>query len=63
MGVGGVIGPWLGGYIHDVTGSYTSAFILCMAAFALAGIAFWVAAPRNAARLNAKMMKIPQPSD
>ena len=63
MGVGGVIGPWLGGYIHDITGSYTSAFILCMAAFALACIAFWVAAPRNAAKLNAKMMKIPPPSD
>jgi len=62
MGIGGVIGPWLGGYIHDTTGSYTSAFILCMVAFALACIAFWVAAPRNAAKLNAKIMRIPPPS-
>jgi len=57
MGIGGVIGPWLGGYIHDITGSYTSAFILCMAAFALSCTAFWLAAPRNAARLNAKIMR------
>ncbi|MBU2535434.1 MAG: MFS transporter [Chloroflexota bacterium] len=62
MGIGGVIGPWLGGYIYDVTGSYTSAFSLCMAAFALACTAFWIAAPRNAAKLNAERMKIPTPS-
>ena len=62
MGIGGVIGPWLGGYIYDVTGSYTSAFSLCMAAFALACTAFWIAAPRNAAKLNAQRMKIPKPS-
>ena len=59
MGIGGVIGPWLGGHIHDITGSYTSAFILCMAAFALSCLAFWVAAPRNAARLNDKIMMTP----
>jgi MFS family permease len=63
MGIGGVIGPWLGGYIHDITGSYTSAFFLCMAAFFLACIAFWIAAPRNADKLNAKIMKIPPLSD
>ncbi len=62
MGIGGVIGPWLGGYIYDVTGSYTSAFSLCMAAFALACTAFWIAAPRNAAKLNARRMKRPTPS-
>jgi sugar phosphate permease len=59
MGIGGVIGPWLGGYIHDITGSYTSAFILCMAAFALSCTAFWLAAPRNAAKLNAKIRMEP----
>jgi len=62
MGAGGVIGPWLGGYLHDITGSYTSAFFLGMGAFAIAGISFWVAAPRNAARLNAKFMRMTSPS-
>lgn len=48
MGLGGAIGPWLGGYIYDVSGSYMSAFLLCIACFALACIALWVAAPRYA---------------
>ena len=54
MGVGGAIGPWLGGYIYDISGSYNSAFVLCMVCFVLASIAFWVAAPRKAARLKSE---------
>lgn len=53
QGIGGAIGPWLGGYIYDISGSYFFAFILCMVCVGLAGIAFWMAAPRNAARLRA----------
>lgn len=52
MGIGGVVGPWLGGYIYDISGSYFSAFILSIASFVLAAVAFWIAAPRNAARLR-----------
>jgi MFS family permease len=54
MGIGAAIGPWLGGYIYDISGSYSSAFVLCMVCFGLACIAFWIAAPRNAARLRAR---------
>jgi sugar phosphate permease len=54
-GVGGAIGPWLGGYIYDVSGSYNIAFYISMAAFAVAGISFWIAAPRHAARLRARL--------
>jgi len=54
MGIGGGIGPWLGGYIYDISGSYNSAFVLCMVCFGLACIAFWIAAPRNAASLPGK---------
>ena len=54
MGVGGALGPWLGGYIYDVTGSYNGAFILAIVCLVLAGIAYWVAAPRNAHRLNGR---------
>lgn len=53
-GVGGAIGPWLGGYLYDRTGSYNTAFILCMIFFGLACIAYWVAAPRQAAKFNKK---------
>ena len=55
IGIGGAIGPWLGGYIYDISGSYISAFILCIVCFGLACIACWIAAPRNAARLRAKI--------
>lgn len=55
MGIGATIGPWLGGHIYDISGSYSSAFVLCMVCFGLACIAFWIAAPRHAARLRAKI--------
>ena len=54
MGVGGAIGPWLGGYMYDISGSYSVAFILSMVSLGLACISFWIAAPRNAARLRTK---------
>lgn len=53
MGVAAVIGPWLGGYIYDISGSYSGAFLLCMGCFCLACIAVWIAAPRNAGKLRA----------
>ncbi len=59
MGIGGAIGPWLGGYIYDISGSYSSAFTLCMVGFAVACVAVWIAAPRHAARLRARMEGMP----
>jgi MFS family permease len=56
IGVGGAIGPWLGGFIHDVTDSYHIAFIISMIAYALAGISYWIAAPRNADKIRAKYL-------
>jgi MFS family permease len=57
VGLGGAIGPWLGGFIYDVYGSYTIAFIISLAAIVLSGVSFWIAAPRNGAKLRAKMLK------
>ncbi len=54
VGIGGAIGPWLGGYIYDISGSYNTAFIISAVSFAVACGAFWIAAPRNAARLRAR---------
>jgi len=54
MGIGGGIGPWLGGYIYDISGSYSSTFVPCMLCFGLAGLAFWIAAPRNAVNVREK---------
>ena len=57
MGLGGAIGPWLGGYLYDTTGSYDNAFILCMACIVLASVSYWIAAPRNADKLHARRLK------
>jgi len=57
VGFGGAIGPWLGGYIYDVSQSYHVAFIISMAAFAVGGLSFWLAAPRKAESLRARLMK------
>ena len=54
MGVGAIFGPWLGGHIYDVTGTYLPAFILCIACIALSCLIFWIAAPRKGIK--------PQPS-
>ena len=48
FGIGGAIGPWLGGYIFDITGNYEIAFIVCIAAYTISCISFWMAAPRRA---------------
>ncbi len=50
FGLGGAIGPWLGGYIFDVTDSYSLAFIICIVAYTIACISFWIAAPHRAKR-------------
>ena len=52
MGVGGAAGPWVGGFIHDIFGSYRYAFALSMLCFGISAIAFVIAAPRR---------EIPQP--
>ena len=41
------LGPWLGGYIYDISDSYTSAFIFCLIFYCLACLAVWIAAPRK----------------
>ena len=57
VGFGGAIGPWLGGYLFDRLNSYNVAFIISLIAVGVAGISFWIAAPRNAGKLRAKMLQ------
>ena len=56
MGVGGAIGPWIGGYIYDVSGSYRLPFGLSMVSFALACVTFLAAAPRNADKIKQTLL-------
>ncbi|MBW1695652.1 MAG: MFS transporter [Deltaproteobacteria bacterium] len=52
MGIGGAIGPWIGGYIYDIRGSYDYAIILSMVCFALSGVTFVLAAPSRAYKIR-----------
>jgi MFS family permease len=42
-GMGAAVGPWFGGLVHDVTGSYRLAFLSSVAFSALASGCFWLA--------------------
>ena len=55
LGFGGAIGPWLGGYIYDTTGSYTVAFYIVIGAYLAAGACLVLAAPRKAAEIRARL--------
>jgi len=42
IGIGGAVGSWLGGFIFDTTGSYTSAFVIAALCCLVSVIAVWV---------------------
>jgi MFS family permease len=44
---GGAAGPWLTGFLHDLTGSYTLAFAIAMAVSGLSALSIWQASPRK----------------
>ena len=46
-GVGGALGPWFGGAIHDATGSYRVAFLISVLFCVLGATCFWLARPRR----------------
>src|SRR5438309_105337 len=46
-GLGGAIGPFLGGWLFGVTGSYWLAFAAAVLAVAGSAVAAWMAAPRE----------------
>jgi MFS family permease len=45
--LGGAVGPWVTGALHDATGSYALAFWMAMGASALSALAIWMAGPRQ----------------
>jgi MFS family permease len=44
---GGAIGPWLGGWLFELSGNYSIAFVICIILYALACGSIWLAAPRK----------------
>jgi cyanate permease len=46
-GIGGAIGPWFGGVVHDVMGSYRIVFRTSMVFCAVGSTCFWLAGRRS----------------
>ena len=45
--IGGTIGPWLAGYLHDVTGTHTLTYVVLIASLVAIAAMMWWAAPRK----------------
>ena len=45
--MGGGIGPWLTGFLYDLTGNYRTGFWVAIGFCILSGISVWMAAPRK----------------
>lgn len=45
--LGGAISPWLAGFLHDKTGSYTMTFVLLLTSLIAAAVLMWLVAPRK----------------
>jgi MFS family permease len=45
--IGGTIGPWLAGYLYDVTGTHTTTYALLIASLLAIAAMMWLAAPRK----------------
>ncbi len=50
LGAGAAVGPWLGGHLYDLSGTYQLAFGVCIVCIAVACMFLWMAAPRKALR-------------
>lgn len=55
--IGGAIGPWVTGLLHDQTGNYNAAFWIALAFSILSAVAIFIAAPRNVRRVAGQMPK------
>ena len=45
LGIGGIVGPWFGGFVFDVTRSYSIALTGAILAICLSCVFMWLAAP------------------
>jgi MFS family permease len=58
--LGGAVGPWAAGVMHDQFGTYLAVFVICTALSVISAIAIWLASPRKV-RTVAGRMKISVP--
>ncbi len=44
---GGMLSPWLAGYLHDITGHYFPTYVILVAAMVASAVMMWFVAPRK----------------
>jgi MFS family permease len=57
--VGGAAGPWVAGTLHDLVGSYTPTFWMCIGLNIVSAGAIWRAAPRKVRAVAGRIHLIP----
>jgi len=55
---GGAAGPWVTGVLHDLSGSYTIAFMIGIGVSALSAIAIWQASPGKIRAVAGRLHKV-----
>ena len=55
---GGAAGPWVAGVLHDIYGTYTLVFAICVGLSLLSAVAVWLAAPRNVRVVAGRMRRL-----
>jgi len=55
FGLGGALGPWLAGYIFDVTSSYSLALYITILLLIIVVLLMWAAAPRKVRLVGGKV--------
>jgi MFS family permease len=56
--LGGAVGPWLAGFMHDNTGSYAAAFWIAIGCNMMSAAAIWRAAPGKIRAVAGKIQRI-----
>lgn len=52
--LGGMVGPWLAGYLYDVTGSHVTTYAILIAALIAIAVMMWLAAPQKLSPVRSK---------
>jgi nitrate/nitrite transporter NarK len=50
--LGAGLGPWITGYLHDLTGSYVESLWVIVAICPVSALCIWIAAPRKVRRIG-----------
>jgi MFS family permease len=56
---GGAAGPFITGVLHDVSGSYTLAFVIGIGVSGLSALAIWLASPRKIRAVAGRLQRMP----